>query len=92
MPNKNHTVTVRLNDLEYEYLQKLKEKRFEIEGQEYSYSDLMRIALGYMTDREIWESVEYKVIPEIRKKQMEYAKNYWKHIFEEPNTFNEVKK
>lgn len=78
MKNKTHTVTLRLNDLEYEYLNKLLEHRKQYDDFErYTQSDILRLALGYMIDIEYWNSRTTKVNVEKMKKQNEYAKAYW---------------
>lgn len=78
MKNKTHTITLRLNDLEYSYINKLLEQRKTIDEFEgYTQSDILRIALGYMIDIEIWGSKTVQFNPEISKTQMEYAKAYW---------------
>ena len=59
---KRHTITVRLNDKEFNILKELKAFKEELQKEEnieYSYSDLLRIALGYMYDIEIKQLYKY---------------------------------
>lgn len=76
---KNNLVQARINDLELEHLKQLKLFREAIQndGIEYSYSDIIRIALSYMYDVEIYGSRTMTYDPERGKKQQEEAKQYW---------------
>lgn len=73
-----HIVTVRLNELEYSYLNRLVVQRMNIDDFDgYTKSDILRIALGYMIDVELWGSRTTTCNKEIAKLQQEYAKAYW---------------
>lgn len=76
---KTNTITARINDLELEHLKALKENRelIQNDGIEYSYSDIIRIALSYMYDVEIYGSRTMTYDPELGRQQQEEAKEYW---------------
>lgn len=76
---KNNTITVRINDLQLEHLKEIKALREQIQndGYEYSYSDIIRIALSYMYDIEVFGSKTVTYNPEKGKLQQELAKKYW---------------
>lgn len=76
---KNNTITARINDLELEHLKEIKKFREELQndGTEYSYSDIIRIALSYMYDVEVFGSRTMTYDPDLGRQQQELAKKYW---------------
>lgn len=63
MPNRlPHTITLRLNDRDYDYLNEIIVKKEDLqadEGINYSISDILRIAIHYMHEIEIEECWTY---------------------------------